>query len=145
MSKRLTINEIQNKIHNIESKYYKGWNQNEWWWLYSGKPHPVDSGLWSRYHKLLNQRLNEIKYLTNIENILSIIDPSIYHHDEYVLEKYWFNLDQNNYVENLYDYCGKVLAIRNKTKLFDDFTEYRKTANPEDICNYIKTKILTKE
>ena len=31
MNKKLTINDIKQKINNIENNYYKGYNQSEEW------------------------------------------------------------------------------------------------------------------
>ena len=32
MTKKLTINDIKQKINNIENNYYKDYNQSEEWW-----------------------------------------------------------------------------------------------------------------
>tara|TARA_B100001250_G_scaffold149449_1_gene127986 strand:- start:247 stop:492 length:246 start_codon:yes stop_codon:yes gene_type:complete len=56
---KLTLKQIQTKINDIESKYYKGWRQSEEWWRVSGDVHPIDRGLWSRYTKLLTTRKEE--------------------------------------------------------------------------------------
>lgn len=141
MSKRLTINQIQNKIHMVESRYYKGWNRDEWWWLCSGQPSKQDTTLWLRYRKLLTKRLAEIKYTNLIQQILFRVDPNVYHDDYYVLEKYWFNEDQESNVNRLYDYCERLLVVKNKLEVIDDFKKYRLKATPHEICSYIKTNI----
>ena len=64
MSKKLTINDIKQKINNIENSYYKGYNQSEEWWRITGEVHPTDRRLWTYYHNLLNKKsggINESK------------------------------------------------------------------------------------
>ena len=56
MTKKLTTNQIQDRIDNIESQYYKGHKQTEYWWRVSGDVDPTDRRLWTRYMKLLNKR-----------------------------------------------------------------------------------------
>ena len=147
MSKRLTINQIQSKIYEIESKYYKGWNKGEEWWLLSGVPDKQDSILWSRYQRLLDKRLKEIKhmqeveYIDNIKKILIKIDPnSQLTKEENLLEKYWFNQDQEMNVEKLYNYCDGLLLLQNKPLNY--FVDYRSKSTPHDICKYIKSSII---
>ena len=33
---RLTVEEIEKKLFEVESRYYKGWRENEYWWRVSG-------------------------------------------------------------------------------------------------------------
>lgn len=56
MTKKLTLNQIQDRIDNIESQYYKGHKQTEYWWRISGDVHPQDRRLWTYYHNLKNKR-----------------------------------------------------------------------------------------
>ena len=53
---KLTLEQIDSKIAEIESRYYKGHKQGEEWWRLSGQVHPVDRGLWVRYQNLKNKR-----------------------------------------------------------------------------------------
>ena len=57
MNKKLTINDIKQKINNIENNYYKGYNQSEEWWRITGEVHPTDRRLWVYYHNLLNKKM----------------------------------------------------------------------------------------
>ncbi len=59
MSKRLTLEEIQDRIDDIEGKYYKGYSQTEYWWRVTGDVHPTDRRLWTFYHGLKNKREEE--------------------------------------------------------------------------------------
>ena len=52
---RLTVEEIEKKLFEVESRYYKGWRENEYWWRVSGNVHPTDRRLWTRYMNLLNK------------------------------------------------------------------------------------------
>ena len=45
MNKRLTVEQIKEKLFEVESRYYKGWKQNEDWWRASGDVHPTDRRL----------------------------------------------------------------------------------------------------
>ena len=55
---KLSIAQIENKINDIESSYYKGNRQTEEWWRITGNVHPTDRRLWSFYHNLKNKREN---------------------------------------------------------------------------------------
>jgi len=46
-------------LFEVESRYYKGWKENEYWWRVSGDVHPTDRRLWTRYINLLNKRKQE--------------------------------------------------------------------------------------
>ena len=59
MSKKLTIKQIEEKLSNVESRYYKGWKESEYWWRVSGDVQPTDRMLWTRYTNLLNKRKAE--------------------------------------------------------------------------------------
>ncbi len=59
MSKRLTVEQIKEKLFEVESRYYKGWKQNEYWWRVSGDVHPTDRRLWTKYTNLINKRKEE--------------------------------------------------------------------------------------
>ena len=59
MTNKLTVEEIKDRLFNIESNYYNGWSQTEYWWRVSGDVYPTDRRLWTRYTKLLNKRKNE--------------------------------------------------------------------------------------
>ena len=56
---RLTVEEIEKKLFEVESRYYKCWRENEYWWRVSGNVHPTDRRLWTRYMNLLNKRKEE--------------------------------------------------------------------------------------
>ena len=56
MTKRLTLEEIQGRIDDLEGQYYKGSRQTEEWWRITGDVHPTDRRLWTYYHRLKNQR-----------------------------------------------------------------------------------------
>ena len=56
MAKKLTLEQIQDRIDGIESSYYKGHKQNEYWWRISGDVHPQDRRLWAYYNNLKNKR-----------------------------------------------------------------------------------------
>ena len=58
-TKKLTVAQIKEVIMNIESRYYKGWSESEYWWRVSGNVHPTDRRLWTRYMNLLNKRKEE--------------------------------------------------------------------------------------
>lgn len=59
MNKRLTVEQIKEKLFEVESRYYKGWKQNEYWWRVSGDVHPTDRRLWTKYTNLINKRKKE--------------------------------------------------------------------------------------
>tara|TARA_R110002012_G_scaffold157073_2_gene318095 strand:- start:2737 stop:3066 length:330 start_codon:yes stop_codon:yes gene_type:complete len=69
MSKVLTVDQIQNKINNIESRYYKGCNQSEEWWRISGDVSSTDRRLWTYYHNLLNKRKEQLGYKEKYEQL----------------------------------------------------------------------------
>ena len=56
MSNVLSVDQIQKKIDDIESRYYKGWNQSEEWWRITGDVSTTDRRLWTYYHNLLNKK-----------------------------------------------------------------------------------------
>ncbi len=53
---KLTVKQIEDRLFEVESRYYKGWKENEYWWRVSGDVHPADRKLWTRYTNLLNKR-----------------------------------------------------------------------------------------
>ena len=57
MTKPLTIEQIYERIADIEGSYYKGHKQNEEWWRITGDVHPTDRKLWTFYHNLKNKKL----------------------------------------------------------------------------------------
>ena len=59
MTKKLTVEEIEDRLCEVESRYYNGYNQTEYWWRVSGNVEPTDRRLWTRYIKLLNKRKME--------------------------------------------------------------------------------------
>ena len=59
MSKKLTIEQIEDRLFEVESRYYKGWKQDEYWWRVSGDVHPTDRRLWTMYNNMLNKRKQE--------------------------------------------------------------------------------------
>ena len=58
MSKRLTVEEIKNKIFDIENTIYKGYKMDELELKHN--LHPIDWTLWVRYQKLLTKRESEV-------------------------------------------------------------------------------------
>jgi len=61
MTKKLTVEEIEDRLYDVESRYYKGYSQTEYWWRVSGNATTKDKRLWTRYTKLLDKRKNEEK------------------------------------------------------------------------------------
>ena len=59
MSKKLTVEQIEDRLFEVESRYYKGWKQDEYWWRVSGDVHPNDRRLWTMYNNMLNKRKQE--------------------------------------------------------------------------------------
>jgi len=57
---KLTVKQIEDKLFAVESRYYKGWRESEYWWRVSGDVHPEDRRLWIRYTNLLNKRKEEM-------------------------------------------------------------------------------------
>tara|TARA_R100001015_G_C4631150_1_gene193432 strand:- start:2624 stop:2803 length:180 start_codon:yes stop_codon:yes gene_type:complete len=49
---KLSIAEIQEKINDIESSYYKGNRQSEEWWRITGDVDQKDRKLWTYYNNL---------------------------------------------------------------------------------------------
>ena len=47
----MTLKRLQEKINDIESKYYKGWKQSEEWWRITGNIDPSDRELWIKYNE----------------------------------------------------------------------------------------------
>ena len=60
MTKKLTVEQIKDRLWDVESRYYKGPSQTEYWWRVSGNVDPTDRRLWTRYSKLLNKRKMEM-------------------------------------------------------------------------------------
>ena len=58
MSKRLTVEEIKNKIFDIENTIYKGYKMAELELKHN--LHSIDWTLWVRYQKLLTKRESEV-------------------------------------------------------------------------------------
>ena len=58
MSNKLSVEEIRNKIRNIENSIYKGHKADEMELKYY--LHPTDWLLWCRYQKLLKKREEEV-------------------------------------------------------------------------------------
>ena len=59
MSNKLTVDQIKDRLFEVESRYYKGWKENEYWWRVSGDVDSTDRRLWTRYQNLLNKRKEE--------------------------------------------------------------------------------------
>ena len=57
LSTKLTLEEIQSRIDDIEGKYYKGWSNSEEWWRITGDVHPTDRRLWTYYHGLKSEQI----------------------------------------------------------------------------------------
>ena len=66
MTKPLTIDQIDERIADIEGSYYKGHKQNEEWWRIIGEVHPTDRRLWTFYNGLKNKRRVKLKEITQI-------------------------------------------------------------------------------
>jgi len=60
MAKKLTVEEIEDRLCAVESRYYNGYSQTEYWWRVSGNVEPKDRRLWTRYINLLNKRKMEM-------------------------------------------------------------------------------------
>jgi hypothetical protein len=56
---KLTVEQIKDRLFEVERRYYKGWKESEYWWRVSGDVHPTDRRLWARYTNLLNKRNQE--------------------------------------------------------------------------------------
>jgi hypothetical protein len=68
MSKRLTNEQLCERLSEIESRYYKGHRQTEEWWRVTGNVHPIDRRRWTMYTGLLNQRTVEaIKLIEGVK------------------------------------------------------------------------------
>lgn len=70
MSKKLTLEQLQSRLSEIESRYshrslwirYTGLmnkRKKEEWWRVTGNVHPTDRSLWKRYTGLINKRKEE--------------------------------------------------------------------------------------
>tara|TARA_A100001388_G_scaffold62945_1_gene43943 strand:+ start:990 stop:1334 length:345 start_codon:yes stop_codon:yes gene_type:complete len=55
MSKKLTAEQIEDRLRQVEGRYYKGNKQDEYWWRVSGDVHPTDRRLWTMYNNMLNK------------------------------------------------------------------------------------------
>jgi len=58
---KLTIQQIEQRIWEIESRYYKGWKRSEEFWRLSEEANTTDKMLWTKYQNMKNQRLKEVK------------------------------------------------------------------------------------
>ena len=65
MSKKLTAEQIKDRLREVESRYYKGHKQDEYWWRVSGDVNPDDRRLWTRY----NNMLNKVKEKISLEQV----------------------------------------------------------------------------
>ena len=52
----MTLKRLQEKINDIESKYYKGWKQSEESWRITGNIDPTDRELWIKYNELKRRK-----------------------------------------------------------------------------------------
>ena len=57
---KLTIQQIEQRIWEIESRYYKGWKRSEEFWRLSEEVNTTDKMLWTKYQHMKNQRLKEV-------------------------------------------------------------------------------------
>jgi hypothetical protein len=57
---KLTIQQIEQRIWEIESRYYKGWKRSEEFWRLSEEVNTTDKMLWTKYQNMKNQRLKEV-------------------------------------------------------------------------------------
>jgi hypothetical protein len=89
MSKVLSVEQIQKKIDDIESRYYKGWTQSEEWWRINGDVTTTDRRLWVYYHNLLNKRK---------------VDLMLEKHKESVLKK------AHNQLQDMYEPIAKIIS-----------------------------------
>ena len=58
---KLTIQQIEQRIWEIESRYYKGWKRSEEFWRLSEEVNTTDKMLWTKYQNMKNQRLKEVQ------------------------------------------------------------------------------------
>ena len=58
---KLTIQQIEQRIWEIESRYYKGWKRSEEFWRLSEEVNTTDKMLWAKYQNMKNQRLKEVQ------------------------------------------------------------------------------------
>jgi len=96
MSKVLTVNQIQDKINDIESRYYKGRNQSEEWWRISGDVSFTDRRLWTYYHNLLNKKK---------VNVMSE------EHKKSVLKK------AHDQLQNMYEPISKIISDKKEKEI----------------------------
>ena len=57
---KLTIQQIEQRIWEIESRYYKGWKRSEEFWRLSEEVNTTGKMLWTKYQNMKNQRLKEV-------------------------------------------------------------------------------------
>tara|TARA_R100000908_G_C3741824_1_gene138156 strand:+ start:1323 stop:1514 length:192 start_codon:yes stop_codon:yes gene_type:complete len=62
MTKKLTLEQIQDRIDVIEFNYYKGHKQSEYWWRISGDVDSQDRRLWTYYQNLKSKKNSEVNY-----------------------------------------------------------------------------------
>ena len=55
MSKKLTLKQVNQRIDNLESSYYKGYKMSEEEWRYSGRVSQTDLMYWYRLHNIKNK------------------------------------------------------------------------------------------
>tara|TARA_R100001126_G_C4841050_1_gene156933 strand:- start:391 stop:570 length:180 start_codon:yes stop_codon:yes gene_type:complete len=53
---QLTLEQIEQRISDIESRYYKGKRSDEFWKL-SDEVEPYDRNLWLKYNQMKNKKL----------------------------------------------------------------------------------------
>ena len=52
MTKKLTLDQVNKKIDDLECSYYKGWKMGEYEWRFSGRVSQIDLMYWGRLHKI---------------------------------------------------------------------------------------------
>ncbi|MDA9032417.1 hypothetical protein N9H75_04170 [Amylibacter sp.] len=59
MTKKLTLEQVNQKIDDLECSYYKGWKMDEYAWRFSGRVSKPDLMYWGRLHKIKRELENK--------------------------------------------------------------------------------------
>ena len=54
---QLTLEQIEQRLADIESRYYKGWKRSDEFWKLSDEVEPYDRNLWLKYSQMKNKKL----------------------------------------------------------------------------------------
>ena len=49
---QLTLEQIEQRLADIESRYYKGWKRSDEFWKLSDEVEPYDRNLWLKYNQM---------------------------------------------------------------------------------------------